>query len=173
MRGQITKRRRSGQWGRRGSSHASSVPGVDAGLEPTSCAIVGYGVTIGQVDSASVDNCAASTDVFFGEAAFVDAVAVLVAEGTSFGTGVGSEERVGGVVLRSYGCQSWGARPLLGSAGVCQGHWSLIHISCGRWGCGREFGLWVVISNGGPAVAELCMQYGIVSFSNVKAVHFA
>ena len=103
MRGRITKRRRSGRWGRRGGC-ASSVPGVDAGLEPALCAIVGYGVTVGQVDLASADNCMAGADIFFSKAAFTDMVAVLVAEGASFSTGAGSEERVGGVVLRSHGC---------------------------------------------------------------------
>ena len=149
-------RGRSGQWGRRGG-RASSVPGVDAGLESASCAIVGYRVAVGQVDSAGADNCMAGADVFFGEAAFADAVAVLVAEGASLGMGAGSEERVGGIVLRSYGCRSWGARPLLRSAGICRGRWGLIRISRGRWGCGRELRLWVVISDGGPAAAELCM----------------
>jgi len=103
MRGRITKRRRSGRWGRRGGC-ASSVPGVDAGLEPALCAIVGYGVTVGQVDLAGADNCMAGADIFFSKAAFTDMVAVLVAEGASFSTGAGSEERVGGVVLRSHGC---------------------------------------------------------------------
>jgi len=56
------------------------------------------------MNSAAADSCAAGADVFFGEAAFADAVAVLVAEGASFGAGAGSEEGVGGVVLRSHGC---------------------------------------------------------------------
>jgi len=103
MRGRIMKHRRSGRWGRHGGC-ASSVPGVDARLEPTSCAIVGYGVAVGQVDPAGADNCVAGADIFFGKAAFADAVAVLVAEGASFSAGAGSEERVGGVVLRSHGC---------------------------------------------------------------------
>jgi len=119
MRGWITKCRRSRWWGRRGGC-ASSMPGVDARLEPVSCAIVGYGVAIGKVDLASADNCMASADIFFSKAAFADAVAILVAEGTSFSVGAGSEERVGGVVLRSHGCQGWGARPLLHGAGVCR-----------------------------------------------------
>ena len=96
-------RRRSGRWGRHGG-HASSVPGINAGLESASCAIIGYGVTVGQVDSAGADNCVAGADIFFGEATFTDTVAILVAEGASLGAGAGSEERVGGVVLRSYGC---------------------------------------------------------------------
>ena len=96
-------RGRSGRWGRRGG-RVSSVPGVDAGLEPASRAIVGYGVAVGQVDSAGADNCTAGADIFFGEAAFTDAVAILVAEGASFSTGAGSEEGVGSVVLRSHGC---------------------------------------------------------------------
>jgi len=98
MRGRSKRR-----WGRR-SGRASSVPGVDAGLEPASCAVIGNGVAIGQMNSAAADSCAAGADVFFGEAAFADAVAVLVAEGASFGAGAGSEEGVGGVVLRSHGC---------------------------------------------------------------------
>ena len=173
MRRRVTMRGRSGRrWGRSGGC-ASSVPGVDAGLKPASSAIVGYGVAVGQVDSAGADNCAAGADVFFGEAAFTDAVAVLVAEGASFSAGAGSEERVGGVILRSYGCRSWGARPLLHGAGVCRGCWGLIHISCRRRGCRRELRLWVVVGNVGPAAAELCMEYSVVSFSNVKTVHFA
>ena len=79
-----------GRSGRRWSGDggcASSMPGVDAGLEPASSAIIGYGVAVGQVDSAAADNCAASVDVVFGEAAFADAVADLVAEGASFGAG--------------------------------------------------------------------------------------
>jgi len=80
------------------------MPGVNAGLEPASCAIVGYGVAVGQMNSATADSCAASVDVFFSEAAFMDAVAILVAEGTSFSAGAGSEEGVRGVILRSHGC---------------------------------------------------------------------
>jgi len=147
---------RSGQWGRRGSC-ASSVPGVDAGLEPASCAIIGYRVAVGQVDSAGVDNCMASMDIFFSEAAFADAVAILVAEGASFSTGAGSEEGVGSIVLRSHGCRGWGARPLLHSVGICWWWWGLVHISGRRRGCQRELGLWVVVSNVGPMAVELRM----------------
>jgi len=91
------------RWGRHGGC-ASSVPGVDAGLEPASCAIIGNGVAIGQMNSAAADSCMAGADVFFGEAAFTDAVAILVAEGISFGMGAGSEEGVGGIILRGHGC---------------------------------------------------------------------
>jgi len=98
MRGRSERR-----WGRRGG-HASSVPGVDAGLEPVSCAVIGNRVAIGQMNLAAADSCAAGVDVFFSEAAFVDVVAVLVAEGASFGAGAGSEEGVGGIILRSHGC---------------------------------------------------------------------
>jgi hypothetical protein len=82
------------------------MPGINARLKPILSAIIRYRVTVGQVDSASVDNCIAYIDVFFGEAAFVDTVAILIVEGISFNMGVGLEERVRGIILRSYGCQS-------------------------------------------------------------------
>jgi hypothetical protein len=46
------------------------------------------------VDARAANGSAARADVFFGEVALADAVAFLVAEGASFGTLSGAEERL-------------------------------------------------------------------------------
>ena len=73
-------------------SNTHGEPAIDGGLNSMDSPIIGDWFTIGEMNPAVTDACAARADIVFCDAALPDAVAFLVAEGASISALAGAEK---------------------------------------------------------------------------------